>query len=87
MLNPDELADAGTWHAVVYDNDFDSFPTGRPNTYAEATSESGYLTEDSFEVAAAAIPEIPTILAGLAVAGACAALYWWMKKKRVYGVS
>jgi len=63
----------------VFDNDFNT----TADTYADRLGASGYMVEDDLEVLAAAIPEIPTVLAGLAVAGACAGLYYWMKRRRV----
>lgn len=78
-LNTDPLADAGTWHTVVYDLDF----TGTiPNAYADRVTHPGYMVEDSYEVLAGAIPEIPTVIAGVAVAGACFGIYYWMRKRR-----
>jgi hypothetical protein len=78
-LNFDPNADAGTWHAVVFDNDFST----TADTYADRLTASGYMVADDFEVLAAAIPEIPTVIAGIAVAGACFAIYWWMRKRRL----
>ncbi len=78
-LDTDITRTYGTWHAVVFDTDFGT----PPGTYALCSGAAGYVVEDSFEVAVDAVPEIPTILAGIAVAGACFGIYYWMRKRRL----
>ncbi|MFC2034496.1 hypothetical protein ACFLTT_03765, partial [Chloroflexota bacterium] len=79
---PNEGEAPGTWHAVVFDG-------SSSVDYATANStksNNGYVTEDTFEVYASAIPEFPGIIAVLTVTGMCFAVYLWMRKKRpAYG--
>jgi len=79
LLTTDPAATAGLWHAVVFDDDLGSPPL----TYAECASAAGYMVEDAFEVAPSAIPEFPTVIAGITVAGLCFVIYYWMRKKRL----
>jgi len=79
LLTTDPNAIAGTWHAVAFDNDLGS----PPNTYAECPGAVGYMVEDSFEVNQGAIPEFPTAMAGITVAGLCFGIYYWMRKRRL----
>ena len=74
LLTTDPLATPGTWHAVVY--------IGTP----PSTYDSGdplIVADDAFEVTLGAIPEFPTVIAGIAVAGLCAAIYFWMRRRAV----
>lgn len=82
LLTTNPTADPGTWHAVVFDDDLGS----PPDTYAECSGAAGYMVEDDFEVAESAIPEFPTVIAGIAVAGLCFGIYYWMRKKRLASV-
>jgi hypothetical protein len=81
-LTTNPTAAAGTWHVLVQPALATAFPSdyntavGTPDTY-------DILANDSFTAEASAIPEIPTVIAGIAVAGACAGLYWWMRKRRL----
>ena len=63
-------AEPGVWAAIVYDI------TVTPPVQKK---------EEDFYVDASAIPEFPTVIAGIAVAGMCAGIYWWMRR-RVYRV-
>ncbi|MDZ4230246.1 MAG: hypothetical protein U1B77_00325, partial [Dehalococcoidales bacterium] len=82
LLTTDYGAAAATWHAVVFDEEF--LPgLGPPDNYNDAATTSGYVQGDSFEVTQAAIPEFPTVLAAIAVAGTCFAVYGWMRKRRL----
>ena len=67
------------WHAVVF------YPssTVAPATYAEATIHGSKEVEDNFYVAQAAIPEFPTIIAGIGVVGLCFGIYYWMRRRRL----
>ena len=73
----DTGAAPGTWHAVVYDNDVATpaltYTANDPNSVRECT----------FEVTAAAIPEFPTVMAAIMVAGLCFGIYYWMRKRRL----
>jgi hypothetical protein len=71
-------AAAGTWHSVV----FDTIGT-IPNTYAEALTDPNYVVDDDFVVAQSAIPEFPSVIAGLGVPGLCIGIYYWMRKRRL----
>ncbi len=73
----------GTWHAVIFDSEYGS-PT---DNYSDVAIAPGYVVEDGFYVYVAAIPEFPTIIAGIMVAGLCFGIYYWMRKRRVYGVN
>ncbi len=75
LLTTNPSAVAGTWHAVVYDNDI----APPPPTYV--ASDSNSVVEDDFEVAANAIPEFSTIMAAIAVAVLCFGIYYWMRKR------
>ena len=69
----------GTWHAVVFDTNY-----GSPSeNYTAAATNPGYVVEDSFGVQASAIPEFPTVMAGIMVAGLCFGIYYWMRKRRL----
>lgn len=68
----------GTWHAVVIQQ-ADSLPP----TYAEAIVDTEYIIDDDFYVAESAIPEFPTVIAAIGVAGLCFAIYYWMRKRRL----
>jgi len=67
---------AGDWHATVYDSTSYS-----PANYS--TSDSHIVVDDTsygsgyaFNVAQSAIPELPTVLAAVAVLATCLAVYW-----------
>ncbi len=82
LLTTDLGATAGTWHAVVFDEEF--IPAeGAPTDYNQAAITAGYVVEDSFTVTDAAIPEFPTVIAGIVVAGMCFGIYYWMRKRRL----
>jgi len=87
-LTTDPSAAAGTWHALVQPaSGYSAFPTtGTPTPYDEAVNNPdtyGLLANDSLEVAASAIPEFPTVMAGIVVAGLCAGIYYWMRKRKL----
>jgi len=54
-----------------------------PPTYAEAIVDTEYIIDDDFYVAESAIPEFPTVIAAIGVAGLCFAIYYWMRKRRL----
>jgi len=58
---------------------------GSPTPYDEAINNPdtyGLLANDSFYVAQSAIPEFPTVMAAIVVAGVCFGIYYWMRRKR-----
>jgi len=73
---PPPTAAAGTWHAVVL-LQADALPAA----YADALTDPDYIVDDSFEVAASAIPEFPEVIAAIGVSGLCFGIYWWMRKR------
>ncbi len=77
VLNSHPSAAAGTWHAALFDTTIGS----PPSTWSSVSSADGYIVSDSFTVLADAIPEFPTVVAGLAVAGICAGIYMYMKRR------
>lgn len=57
-----------------------------PATYAALTADPDayqLIADDTFTVDAGAIPEFPTVIAGIVVAGLSFWIYYWMKKKRL----
>ena len=75
---PSSVGD-GDWHAVVL------YPstTAAPPTYNEAIALPEYEVHDAFYVHQAAIPEFPTIMAAIGVAGLCFGIYYRMRKGRL----
>ena len=70
-------ASYGTWHAVVYKTTGDM-----PDSYnLVSKADTAYVVTDSFTVQSAAIPEFPTVLSAIGVAGLCFGIYWWMRKR------
>ena len=69
------------WDAVVIQTS-----DTMPSTYALATAHTNYVIDDAFYVTTEAIPEFPTVIAGIVVAGTCFGIYYWMRKRKVYGV-
>ena len=68
----------GNWHAVVIKRG-----TLLPDTYADALTDPDYVADDVFYVAASAIPEFPTVMAGIGVAGLCFGIYYWKRKRKL----
>jgi hypothetical protein len=67
----------GTWHAVVYKT-----TDNMPNRYdLVSSSDPEYVVEDSFYVEQSAIPELPTTITAIVVAGLCFGVYYWMRKR------
>lgn len=75
-LMTDPTAAAGTWHAVVYPE-----ATTPPETYVPGDPSA--TADDDFEVLAEAIPEFPTVISAIAIAGLCFGIYYWMRKRRL----
>ncbi len=79
--DPGATAGAG-WHAVIQPSGATSFPA----TYATLTADPDtyqLIADDTFSVNASAIPEFPTVIAGIVVAGLSFWIYYWMKKRRL----
>ena len=79
LLSTDITDVAGTWHAVVFDDDLGS----PPGVYADVSTTAGYMVEDAFDVTDSAIPEFPTVMAGIVVAVLSFGVYYWMKQRRL----
>lgn len=78
-----EAAADNWWHALVQPA---SGYTDLPGSYAVAIADPdvyGLMANDSFFVEASAIPEFPTVMAGIMVAGLCFGIYYWMRKRRL----
>ncbi len=71
----------GTWHSVVLQTS-DNVPA----TYSMAIAHPNYIIDDDFYVAQSAIPEFPTVIAAIVVAGLCFGIYYWMRKRRLASV-
>jgi hypothetical protein len=84
LLTGDITASPGIWHALVQPaSGYTAFGT---HTYAQiiaAPDTYGLVSNDSFTAESSAIPEFPTVVAGIAVSGACAAIYWWMRRRKL----
>ncbi len=65
---------AGTWRAVTYTSAYTV-----PDTY---TDGAGAVANNTIEVMTSAIPELSDVVAGIAIAGACAGVYWMMRKRQ-----
>ncbi len=70
----------GTWHAVIYDDSVASPPA----TYT--ANDPNSIRECTFTVTQEAIPEFPTVMAAIVVAGLCFGIYYWMRKRRLVHV-
>jgi len=82
ILSSYPASQAGTWHAVVYDNEVLGASTP-PATYNDRLTTNAYVYDDDFEVLQGAIPEFPTVIAGIVVAGSCFGIFYWMRKRRL----
>ena len=84
LLTTDPYAKGdGWWHALVQPA---GAPNSLPSTYAVAIADPDFyelMANDSFYVAQSAIPEFPTVMAGIMVAGLCFGIYYWMRKRRL----
>jgi len=72
-------AAAGTWHSVVFNTTGDIL-----GNYADARGDPSYIIDDVFIVDSSAIPEFPTVMAGIGVAGLCFGIYYWMRRKAAW---
>ena len=83
LTNNKTAAGAADWHVLVQPA---SATQPLPNSYADAIANPDdyeLMANDSFYVAQSAIPEFPTVMAGIMVAGLCFGIYYWMRKRRL----
>ncbi len=73
--------DAGSWHCTVYTAG--ASPSGWNDYTDMVADDTSYTGDTAFYLAETAIPEIPTIMAGIAVAGLSFAIYYWMRKRKL----
>jgi len=73
----------GNWHCTVYDSTSYSPTTYDPDDSHLVADDTSYTGDVAFYVANTAIPEFPTVMAAIAVAGLCFGIYYWMRKRRV----
>ncbi len=76
---------AGTWHALAQPTGGTAFPSDY-NTAVGAPGTYNLVANDSFTVQSSAIPEFPTMIAGIFVVGACSGIYYWMRKRRLANI-
>jgi len=70
----------GDWHCTVYLPDTyspESYSVSDANITADDRSYGGY----AFHVAETAIPEFPTMIAAIVVAGLCFGIYYWRRRR------
>ncbi len=70
----------GTWYALAQPASYAAFHVDYSTAIASPDTY-GLIANDSFDVADSAIPEFPTVMAAIVVAGACFGIYWWMRRK------
>jgi exosortase/archaeosortase family protein len=68
------------WHAVVPPYGATAFPSSYSTLDADHDTYE-LLADDTFLVSQTAIPEFPTVMAAVGVAGLCFGIYWWMRKR------
>jgi len=73
-------AEAGTWNIVVQPSGATSFPSAYSTLSADPDTYE-LIADDTATVNASAIPEFSTVMAAIGVAGLCAAIYFWMRKR------
>ena len=79
IFDPDKATE-GDWNVTVYVQTADppSYSTLDPDIITDDISYTGGF---AFYVAPGAIPEFPTVMAGIGVAGLCFGIYWWMRRR------
>ena len=55
---------------------------GTWNATVYRSSDDALIADDTFYVNANVIPEFPTTMVAIGVAGLCFGIYWWMRKRR-----
>ena len=84
LLSTDPSDAAGTWHTLVQPSSgYTGFGTESYATITASPATYGLLADDSYTVEESAIPEFPAVIAGIAVAGMCFGIYYWMRKRRL----
>jgi hypothetical protein len=72
----------GTWHALVQPTGGTAFDQDY-NTAVANPDTRNLIANDSFTVDQSAIPEFPIVIAGIAVAGMCFGIYYWMRRRKL----
>ncbi len=72
----------GNWHCTVYESTYSPTTYSASDTHIIA-NDTSYTGVYAFTVAATAIPEFPTVIAGFVVSGLCAGIYYYMRKRRL----
>ena len=72
----------GLWYALVQPANATPFADNYTDVAANPDTYE-LVANDSFNVAQSAIPEFPTVMAGIMVAGLCFGIYYWMRKRRL----
>ncbi|MBA7606188.1 hypothetical protein ES703_13334 [subsurface metagenome] len=84
LLTTDEDAVGDAyWHALVQPANATPFITNYTDVAITNPDTYELMANDSFFVAQEAIPEFPTVMAGIMVAGLCFGIYYWMRKRRL----
>jgi hypothetical protein len=81
-LTTDKMAEPGIWHTLV---GYTSFGIASYGTIIASPGTYGLVANDAFDVNESSIPELPTAIAGIFVAGSCGGIYWLMRKRRTAG--
>ena len=73
----------GILQSLMACNTNPSAPAG--TWHAKVFDDAGttLIADDTFAVTASAIPEFPTVIAAIGVAGLCFGIYFWMRKRRL----
>ena len=70
-------SDTDSWHSVVFPSTISP-----PSSYSAAHAHADKVIEDDF-IVDSSVPEFPTVMAGIGVAGMCGGIYWWMRRKQL----
>lgn len=85
LLTTVPSAAAGTWHTLMQPSSgYTDFGTQSYATITATPGRYGLTADDSFTVAASALPEFPTIFAAIGAIGLCFATYWWLRRRPNY---
>jgi len=81
--NTDSGALSGSgWHAVVQPSTATAFPNSY-STLSASPDTYQLIADDTFTVSQDVIPEFPTVMAAIGVAGVCLGIYWWMRRRKL----
>ena len=75
-LDQNPQAKEGCWHSAVY-------PIGGSIADPYDSTDPDIIVDEELWVDKSAIPEFSTVIAGIAVAGMCFGIYWWMRRRIV----